>query len=103
MRAALRRRSGMPRPRHLPAKALSRALPVPEVAEVFLLLPAWELDPLARAAQQRGLTAAQLVRLLVSGFLRRAEGRPCLPPPAAGPSRANRRRGRPLAPPECFT
>ena len=41
----------------------------PEVVELLLLLPAEEADALERAAKQRELTAGQLLRRLIRGFL----------------------------------
>jgi hypothetical protein len=41
-----------------------------EVAEVLLLLPAWQARALEFAAAQCGLSAAQLLRRLVRNFLR---------------------------------
>ncbi len=49
----------------------------PEVAEISLLLPGWQLAALESAAQARGLTSAQLVRRLLRDFIdRHDEGEP---------------------------
>ena len=51
-----------------------------EMAELQVLLPAREAAALERAAEQRDLTAAQLVRRLIREFLD-----PALPPRRPGP------------------
>jgi hypothetical protein len=43
--------------------------PVDEVVEVSLLLPGWQASALERAAHDRGLTAAEMVRSLLRDFL----------------------------------
>ena len=45
----------------------------PDVAEISLLLPGWQLAALENAAQARGLTSAQLVRRLLRDFINRYE------------------------------
>jgi len=45
------------------------------VVEVPLLLPDWQAEALEALAHARGLTAAELVRLLLTEFLVRAKGR----------------------------
>ncbi len=40
-----------------------------EVAELSLLLPAWQIDALEQAAQAEGITVAQLLRRLVNRTL----------------------------------
>jgi hypothetical protein len=40
-----------------------------EVVEVSLLLPGWQASALERAAHDRGLTAAEMVRSLLRDFL----------------------------------
>lgn len=47
----------------------------PEVVELALLLPAGDVDALEKAAWQRGLTLGQVVRQLITGFLRHARQR----------------------------
>ncbi len=46
-----------------------------EVVEVGLLLPARQLSAFEAAARRQGLTAAQMLRRLLSGFLGEAEKR----------------------------
>jgi hypothetical protein len=46
---------------------------LPEVAEISLLLPGWQLAILESAAEAHGLTSAQLVRRLVRDFIDRQE------------------------------
>ncbi len=41
----------------------------PDVAEISLLLPGWQLTALENAAQARGVTSAQLVRRLLRDFI----------------------------------
>jgi hypothetical protein len=45
----------------------------PDVAEISLLLPGWQLAALESAAQARGITSAQLVRRLLRDFIIRHE------------------------------
>ena len=45
----------------------------PDVAEISLLLPGWQLAAIECAAQARGLTSAQLVRRLLRDFLLRQD------------------------------
>jgi hypothetical protein len=45
----------------------------PDVAEISLLLPGWQLAALETAARARGLTSAQLVRRLLREFINRHE------------------------------
>ena len=45
----------------------------PDVAEISLLLPGWQLVALESAAQSRGITSAQLVRRLLRDFIIRHE------------------------------
>ncbi len=45
----------------------------PDVAEISLLLPGWQLAALESAARTRGLTSAQLVRRLLRDFIDRHE------------------------------
>jgi hypothetical protein len=45
----------------------------PDVAEISLLLPGWQLVALESAAQARGITSAQLVRRLLRDFIIRHE------------------------------
>jgi len=45
----------------------------PEVAEISLLLPGWQLAALENAAEARGMTSAQLVRRLLRDFILRQE------------------------------
>jgi hypothetical protein len=40
-----------------------------DVVEVPLLLPSWQVAALADAAQDRGLTAGEMVRTLLSDFI----------------------------------
>jgi hypothetical protein len=40
-----------------------------EVVEVSLLLPGWQVEALAEAAQARGLTTGEMVRQLLRRFL----------------------------------
>jgi len=51
-----------------------------EVIEVPLLLPGWQVSALASAAHDRGLTAGEMVRHLLSDFIarqRRAHAETC--------------------------
>lgn len=48
-----------------------------EMVELALCLPGWQAQCLERAAHQRGLTAAQLLRRLIG------QGLDCLLPPSA--------------------
>jgi hypothetical protein len=41
----------------------------PDVAEISLLLPGWQLEALETAARARGITSAQLVRRLLRDFI----------------------------------
>ena len=43
--------------------------PGEEVVEVPLLLPGWQVSALATAAQDRGLTAGEMVRSLLREFI----------------------------------
>ncbi len=45
----------------------------PDVAEISLLLPGWQLSVLEDAARLRGLTSGQLVRRLLRDFVLRYE------------------------------
>jgi hypothetical protein len=45
----------------------------PDVAEISLLVPGWQLLALESAAQARGVTPAQLVRRLLRDFINRHE------------------------------
>ena len=45
----------------------------PDVAEISLLVPGWQLVALESAAQARGVTSAQLVRRLLRDFIIRHE------------------------------
>jgi hypothetical protein len=45
----------------------------PDVTEVSILLPGWQLAALESAAQSRGLTSGQLVRRLLREFINRHE------------------------------
>jgi hypothetical protein len=44
-----------------------------EVVEVSLLLPGWQVQALAEAAQARGLTTGEMVRQLLRRFLAQPE------------------------------
>jgi hypothetical protein len=44
---------------------------LPDVAEISLLLPGWQLSVLEDAARSRGLTFGQLVRRLLRDFIHR--------------------------------
>jgi hypothetical protein len=46
-----------------------RESPEGEVVEVSLLLPGWQVSALEKAAHQRGLTAAAMVRNLIREFI----------------------------------
>ena len=46
---------------------------LPDVAEISLLVPGWQLAALENAAQLRGVTSAQLVRRLLRDFINRHE------------------------------
>ena len=50
-----------------------------EVTEVPLLLPTWQVDALATAAQDRGLTTAEMLRNLLRNFIDGLEGRQSFP------------------------
>ena len=50
-----------------------------EVTEVPLLLPTWQVDALATAAQERGLTTAEMLRYLLRDFIDVLEGRRSFP------------------------
>ena len=54
-----------------------RQSPDPEVVEVPLLLPGWQVSALERAAYHRGLTAGEMVRSVLQDFITRL--------PASGP------------------
>jgi hypothetical protein len=45
----------------------------PDVAEISLLLPGWQLTILESAAHERGLTSGQMVRRLIRDFCDRHE------------------------------
>lgn len=45
----------------------------PDVAEISLLLPGWQLAALESAARERGLTSGQMVRRLIRDFCDRHE------------------------------
>jgi hypothetical protein len=45
----------------------------PDVAEISLLLPGWQLATLESAARERGLTPGQMVRRLIRDFCDRHE------------------------------
>jgi hypothetical protein len=47
--------------------------PLPEIVEVALLLPGWQVEGLEAEARHRGLTAGQLLRRLVHDFFNRAD------------------------------
>ena len=53
----------------------------PEVAEITLLLPGWQLTALENAAEARGMTSAQLVRRLLRDFILRQEDEELEPDP----------------------
>ncbi len=56
-----------------------------EVVEIPLLLPSWQVSALERAAHARGLTAAAMVRHLLSTFIDRLPRRDGpLPDPCDG-------------------
>lgn len=44
---------------------------LPEVTELSLLLPSWQVQALEAEAQQRGLTTAQMMRRVLGDFLGR--------------------------------
>jgi hypothetical protein len=46
-----------------------------EVVEVPLLLPSWQVTALATAAQDRGLTAGEMLRHLLHDFIQGLEER----------------------------
>jgi hypothetical protein len=48
----------------------------PDVAEISLLVPGWQLAALEDAARARGLTSGQLVRRLLRDFIDRHETEP---------------------------
>ena len=50
-----------------------------EVTEVPLLLPTWQVDALATAAQDRGLTTAEMLRNLLRDFINGLDGRQSFP------------------------
>lgn len=50
-----------------------------DVVEVPLLLPSWQVVALADAAQNRGLTAGEMVRTLLSDFIDGLEERQSFP------------------------
>ena len=50
-------------------------LPTDDVVEVPLLLPDWQVQALEVLAHERGLTAGELVRRLLSDFLARGSQR----------------------------
>ena len=45
----------------------------PDVTEISILLPGWQLAALESAAHSRGLTSGQLVRRLLREFINRHE------------------------------
>jgi hypothetical protein len=55
------------RPRHVAGP------PKDEIVEVPLLLPGWQVTALETAAQDRGLTTAQMVRSLLRDFIVREQ------------------------------
>jgi hypothetical protein len=46
-----------------------------EVAELSLLLPGWQAAALEEAARSRGMTAGQILRVLIYDFLVRGKSR----------------------------
>lgn len=50
-----------------------------DVVEVPLLLPTWQVAALATAAQDRGLTAGEMLRNLLRDFINDLEGRQAPP------------------------
>jgi hypothetical protein len=50
-----------------------------EVVEIPLLLPSWQVNALATAAQDRGLTAGQMLRCLLHDFIQGLEDRQSRP------------------------
>jgi hypothetical protein len=46
-----------------------------EIVEISLLLPGWQADELASVAQDRGLTAGQLLRRVLRDFCRQQHRR----------------------------
>jgi len=44
---------------------MNRAAPPPELSELSLLLPTWQVQKLAELAQQRGMNVGQLLRGLI--------------------------------------
>ncbi|HVS35349.1 MAG TPA: hypothetical protein VMS17_07175 [Gemmataceae bacterium] len=54
---------------NLSGEDLGPALMAPDVVEVPLLLPGWQVAALADAAQDRGLTAGEMLRHLLSNFI----------------------------------
>jgi hypothetical protein len=44
----------------------------PQMTEVLLLLPSWQLAALETAARAEGITAAQIIRRLIGDFLLRS-------------------------------
>ncbi len=54
---------------------LGLALADRDVVEVPLLLPSWQMDALATAAQDRGLTAGEMLRHLLQDFITNLEER----------------------------
>jgi hypothetical protein len=42
--------------------------PDPELVELALVLPRWQVDALAAVARGRGLTAGQAIRRLIRGY-----------------------------------
>ena len=50
-----------------------------EVVEVPLLLPSWQVTALATAAQNRGLTAGEMLRCLLHDFIQGLQDRQSRP------------------------
>ncbi len=56
----------------LPAGTEAAPIPSVEVSEVPLLMPGWQVEALEELAHARGLTAAEMVRRLVTDFILRS-------------------------------
>ncbi len=56
-----------------PPGLLRREPSFPEVLEISLLLPTWQVAALESAGRARGLTAGQMVRSVLRDFLGRAD------------------------------
>jgi hypothetical protein len=50
-------------------EGLGSSPPESDVVEIPLLLPGWQMDVLEKAAHERGLTAAGMVRQLLRSFI----------------------------------